>query len=297
MEYVKFGSTGREVSRLGFGGAVLGLKNYLDDFDPKNPAQRADCIKAIHRSLELGVTYFDTAQVYGDGESETVLGEALKGHDTGRLFIASKIPPHFEKGSAISLVEGSLRRLGVSTLDLLQFHGSSYSRELTEQIMEPEGRLDELLELKRQGMIRHIGFTTEDNNAAVYDFIEDGRFEMYQTCYNLVMQHPYDPNREFGSMYDAKKAGMGISVMRSVTFGIFQRWMQMIQPDNKHDYTPDLLQFVFSNPLIDVVLVGMRNVREVEQNVMICDDVEKRIDILKMFTYYANPMDNPSRKR
>jgi len=71
----------------------------------------------------------------------------------------------------------------------------------------------------------------------------------------------------------------------------------MIDPGNKRDYTPDLLQFAFSNPLIDVVLVGMRSIREVEQNVAICNDIENRIDILKMFTYYTNPLDNPSRKR
>ena len=155
MEYVKFGSTGREVSRLGFGGAVLGLKNYLDDdFDPKNPVHRKGCIKAIHKALELGITYFDTAQVYGGGESEAILGEALKGCDFSSLFIASKIPPHFEKGTAKTLVEDSLQRLGINTLDLLQFHGSSYNRDLTRQILEPGGRLDELLELKRQGMIK-----------------------------------------------------------------------------------------------------------------------------------------------
>ena len=286
MEYVQFGNTGREVSRIGYGGAVIGLKNYLDVFDPKDQTDRTSCIAAIHRALELGINYFDTAPGYGDGESETILGEALSGYDFSKLFIATKIGPGFEKGTAAQSVEASLKRLGAPVLDLIQLHGNSYDRDSARSILEPGGRLDELIELKRQGLVRHIGFTTEDNNDSVYSFINDGRFEMVQMCYNLFFQHPYDPNRPFGSLFETKKAGMATAVMRSTTSGVFSRWMRMVDPENTRDYTPDLLRFVFSNPLVDVVLIGMRSAVQVEQNVAICNDIDKRIDIMDLFRYY-----------
>ena len=287
MEYVTFGKTGRRVSRLGYGGAVLGLKNYLHDFDPADAAHRAGCIAGIHRALELGVNYFDTAPGYGGGESEKILGEALKGADFKELFIATKIGSRFEKGTARKSVEQSLERLGAPALDLIQLHGMSYSREHARLVLDAGGLLDELMDLKRQGLIHNIGFTTEDNNAAVYDFIEDGRFDMYQLCYNLFFQHPYDPNRPFGSLFEAEKAGMGISIMRPTTSGLFSKWMKLVDPDNTRDYTPDLLRFAFSNPLIDVVLVGMRSAQRVEQNVAICNDLESRYDVLQLFKYYT----------
>jgi len=285
MEYVTFGNTGRKVSRLGFGGAVLGLKNYLHEFDPLDTVHRADCIKAIHRALALGVNFFDTAPGYGDGESEAILGEALKGHDFSKLFIASKIGPNFEKGTAGQVIEASLKRLGAPVLDLVQLHGTSYSREQAREILG--WRMDELMELKGQGLIRHIGFTTEDNNPAVYDFIEDGRFSMIQMCYNLFFQHPHDYARPFGSLIEADKAGMGISIMRPTTSGLFQKWMKTVDPGNVRDYTPDLLRFAFSDPLVDVVLVGMRKASRVEQNVEICNDIENRINIGDLYKYYV----------
>ena len=152
--------------------------------------------------------------------------------------------------------------------------------------MKDGGLLDELEDAKRQGLVRHIGFTSEDNNAAVYDFIESGRFDMYQLCYNLLFQHPYDPNRPFGSFFEAEKQKMGIAIMRPTTSGLFGKWMQKVDPDNKRDYTRDLIQFTFSNPLIDVVLVGMRSEKRVIQNVEICNDLDGRIDILDLYKYY-----------
>ena len=286
MEYVTFGKTGRKVSRLGFGGAAIGLKNYLHAYDPLDAGQRMDSIQAVRKALESGINYFDSAPGYGDGESEKIIGEALAGEDFSKMFIATKIGRQFEKGTAVENIEKSLTRLKAPVLDLVQFHGMSYTEEESRNILEPNGLLDELLDAKRQGLIRHIGFTTEDNNKAVYDFIRDGRFDMYQLCYNLFFQHAYDPNRPFGSLFEAEQENMGIAVMRPTTSGLFDKWMKMVDPDNRKNYTSDLIQFVFSNPLVDVVLVGMRSAKRVEQNVALCDTVEGRIDILDLFKYY-----------
>ena len=287
MEYVPFGNTGRTVSRLGFGGAVTGLKNYLAEYDPKNSKDRDTVIKAIHTALDLGVTYFDTAPGYGEGESERIYGEALSSFPREKLFIASKIKYDAAPGETRRSVEASLKHLKTDYVDLIQLHGNSWKEEQVREILKNRGILDEMLSLKNEKMIRHVGFTSEDNNKAVYDFIEDGRFEMYMVCYNFVFQHCYDPNRPFGSMFEAEKKKMGIVTMRATTSGIFSRWMKKIDPGNKRDYTRDLIQFVFSNPLVDVVLVGMRNEEEVRMNAELCDDKSSRLDLIKdLFTYY-----------
>ena len=100
-----------------------------------------------------------------------------------------------------------------------------------------------------------------------------------QTCYNLVFQHTYEPTRPFGSIYEAKQAGMGVVTMRALTASVFQRWMEAVRPEDDFDYSPALLQFVLSNSLIDVALVGMRSPEEVDKNVAVLNDTAGRFDL------------------
>ena len=72
---------------------------------------------------------------------------------------------------------------------------------------------------------------------------------------------------------------MGIATMRTTTSGIFQKWMRMIRPDDIFDYTRALIQFVLSNKLVDVALVGMRTPDEVLRNIEIVEDKSGRIDL------------------
>jgi hypothetical protein len=136
-------------------------------------------------------------------------------------------------------------------------------------------------------LINHIGFTTEDNNPAVYRFIDSGRFDVVQMCYNLLYQHPAEWTRPFGSMFEAEDHGMGIVTMRTVTSGLLQRWIQWANPENTFDYTPALLQFVLSNPMVDVALVGMRDVEIVEANIEICEKLSGRIDLRALHAKYV----------
>jgi predicted aldo/keto reductase-like oxidoreductase len=109
--------------------------------------------------------------------------------------------------------------------------------------------------------------------------MNSGRFDEVQMCYNFIFQHPYEPSRPFGSLYEAERNQLGIAAMRAPTSGTFQRWIKMIRPDDTFDYNRALIQFVFSNPLVDVVLVGMRNASRVRQNVEIAGDIAGRIDL------------------
>ena len=284
METTQLGRTGAIVSRLGFGGAPAGLANYLGEYSPEDDKQRRDVIAALERALDLGVTYFDTAPAYGQGASEMIFGDALSGIG-GDIFVATKVV--LSEMDVRASVEGSLKRLRRDYVDLLQIHGSSYSREMVDAFLAPGGMVSQMEELRDGGLIRFLGFTTEDNNAGVYRFIESGRFDVMQLCYNLLHQHPAEQTRPFGSMFEAEAQKMGIVTMRTVTSGLLQRWVQWVNPANTFDYTPALLQFVLSNPLVDVALVGMRDVEIVEANAGIVDDLAGRIDVAKLHEKYV----------
>jgi aryl-alcohol dehydrogenase-like predicted oxidoreductase len=278
MEYVQFGKTGVTVSRLGFGGATAGSRNYIRPYDPDSRESRALMREALETALELGVTYFDTAPAFGKGASESIFGDVLGGADPKKTFLATKCIPAGYDGLMRSL-EGSLKRLRRDYVDLLQIHGGTYTAQRARQILAPGGMLEAMEKLKEKGLVRFIGFTSEDNNPAVFDFIECGRFDAAQLCCNLFFQHGYEPNRPFGSLLAAENRGLGISAMRGATSGAFQRWIKTIRPEDDFDYGPALIQFSFSNPLVDVVLLGMRSPDRVRQNVAIAGDFSGRIDI------------------
>jgi len=283
MEYTQLGRTNITVSRLGFGGAPAGLTNYLGEYTPANAEQRRDVIAALHRAVESGVTYFDTAPAYGQGESESIFGEALDGVGE-RVFLATKVSFGVDVRQS---AEASLTRLKRDRLDLLQIHGDTCTAATADAILAPGGMLDQMEQLKAEGLVRFTGFTTEDQNPAVYRFIETGRFDVVQLCYNLLFQHPAEWTRPFGAMFAAEKQGMGVATMRTVTSGLFQKWVQWANPANTFDYTPALLQFVLSNPMVDVALVGMRDVDIVEADVRIAEDMGGRIDLEALHAKYV----------
>jgi aryl-alcohol dehydrogenase-like predicted oxidoreductase len=263
MEYSTLGRTGAQVSHLGYGGAVLGLTDYLYTFDPNDPDDRAKLFEGIDAALESGINLFDTAPGYGNGASEKVLGEALKGVTASGgvpLFVSTKVKSGAEVDVRESL-ERSLERLGRDSVDLLQIHGTSYTRDDV--------------------------FTSEDNNDGVYRLIRSGLFDTMQICYNFIFQHPYEPSRPFGSLLEAKKNGLGVLTMRAPTSGTFQRWIEMVNPANTFDYTPALIQFVLSNPLVDVALVGMRDADLVHKNVAIVENTGGRISLDALHERYV----------
>ncbi|GHV69006.1 hypothetical protein AGMMS49928_09990 [Spirochaetia bacterium] len=287
MEYVEFGRTGVKVSRLGFGGAVAGLKNYLHAYDPASDESKNSVYRALETALELGITYFDTAPGYGEGASESMFGEVLGGVDPGKIFLATKCGPTSYDG-LIRSVEESLKRLHRDYVDLIQIHGSSYTDENVSELLGPGGMVEGMEKLKKEGVVKYIGFTSEDNNRGLFDLMNSRRFDQVQMCYNFIFQHGYEPSRPFGSLLTAEKNGLGISTMRAPTSGTFQRWMKMIRPDDTFDYNRALIQFVFSNPLVDVVLVGMRSASRVQQNVDIANDLSGRVNLDEIHGRYVS---------
>ena len=101
MEYVRFGRTEATVSRSGFGGAPAGLRNYLEQHDPKVEVGRQGVIDAVLRAVELGLTYFDTAAGYGNGEGEAIFSEALSQESS---WLRNCLPAHRTPGAAWQII-------------------------------------------------------------------------------------------------------------------------------------------------------------------------------------------------
>jgi uncharacterized protein len=272
-------------SRLGFGGAAIGIRNYMGAYDAGSDEAVVSAIAALRRAMALGVTYFDSAPSYGSGLSERIIGQALAGV-IEQVFVATKVWPSYPGGARASL-ETSLQNLNRPRVDLLQIHGESYSSELAEEILRRGGLVDQMEELKREGLVGKLGFSVEDMSDGTYQLIRSGRFDAIQLMYNFILQHPYEPSRPFGALFEAKKHKMMTITMRTATSGIFQKWIQAVNPDNTFDYTPALLQFVLSNNLVDVALVGMRTVQDVESCVGIWRDETNRIDIDQLWNRFV----------
>jgi aryl-alcohol dehydrogenase-like predicted oxidoreductase len=183
MEQRALGRTGLRVSALGFGcGNVGGLVIR------GTPAERE---RAVARALELGITYFDTAPSYGDGLSETHLGQALRALDVtphvGTKFRVTPGAPGDVRRAIVGSLEASLERLGLPRVDVFYLHNvvGALPRGLTGQQVVAEVA-PALESLKRQGKIGVAGFTANGETAALHEIVASGTYGAAQVFYNLL---------------------------------------------------------------------------------------------------------------
>lgn len=157
LTYRQLGNTDMKVSSLSFGASSLG--GVFKETEDRESAA------LVRRVLEEGVNYIDTAPWYGQGRSERVLGEALKGVPRGAYYLATKVGRYeldtprmfdFTKERITRSVEESLARLGVDYIDVIQVHDVEFCLSL-EQLVKHT--LPALQELKKQGKVRYIGVT------------------------------------------------------------------------------------------------------------------------------------------
>ena len=284
MQYRTLGRTGERVSELGFGGTGVGMKNYLTEWDPD--AQMEASCEAMTRSVELGINYFDTAALYGKGMSEQLFGRVLKPH-RDQVFLATKVRAA-DADSVMASVEESLTRLQTDQIDLLQYHGEWITEEIVEDIEKRDGVLAGLQQAQREGLVRYIGFTSEGVTGGVSRLIDSEAFDVMQIQYNLFFQHPCDPDKQQGVMYEAEARNMGIVLMRTFTGGVFQKWIPQVAPlhHDQIDFPRALLAFALSNPMTDVALADMRRTDWVESNVAVVNDPSARIDLDGLFARF-----------
>jgi len=182
MEYREFGRTGWKVSSVGFGAwAIGGTWGPVDD---------ADSLKALNQALDLGVNFFDTADVYGDGRSERLLAR-LRRERREPFFVVTKagrrLNPHVAAGynreNLTAFVERSLRNLETDALDLVQLHCPP-----TEVYYMPEV-FDILDDLVKQGKLRYYGVSVEKVEEAL-KAIEYPNVQSVQIIFNIFRQRP-----------------------------------------------------------------------------------------------------------
>ena len=287
MQYRTLGKTGLLVSEVGMGGAQFGLTNYMGHWDATSEAAERETTATIQRALDLGYNYFDTAPGYGSGRSEEMVGRALEGHRQD-VVLATKVSHGSWTPDAIHRsVEDSLRLLRSDVIDVIQFHGGWYHQQDVDAILV-EGGLDAFQELREQGKVRYLGFTAEGPSCGVEQLIATGAFDVMQIRYNLMYQHPSDWENSEGVIRQADAQGMGIVLMRPLTSGVFQRLMAEAFPEiDVLAVGRLLLNYVLSDPYVDVALVGVREPRFVELNNESSDDVASRIDLAALHDRYV----------
>jgi aryl-alcohol dehydrogenase-like predicted oxidoreductase len=207
MNYRELGRTGWRVSAVSLGAwAIGGTWGSVDD---------RESLTALHRAVELGVNFFDTADVYGDGRSERLLAR-LKRERKEEVIIATKagrrLDPHIAEGysaeNLTAFVERSLRNLGVEALDLLQLHSAP-----PEVYYRPEvfAALDGLV---KQGKVRYYGVSVEKVEEAL-KAIEYPSVQTVQLIFNIFRQRPAE--LFFG---EARKRKVGILARLPLSSGM-----------------------------------------------------------------------------
>ncbi len=184
MQYREFGRTGWKVSTISFGAWAIG-GTWGDVKDEESLA-------ALHRALDLGVNFFDTADVYGDGRSEQLLAK-LRKERSEKFYIATKAgrgrDPHvannYNKENLTAFVERSLKNLEVEALDLLQLHTPP-----TEVFYMPEV-FDVLDGLVKDGKVRYYGVSVEKVEEGL-KAIEYPNVQTVQIIFNMFRQRPLD---------------------------------------------------------------------------------------------------------
>jgi aryl-alcohol dehydrogenase-like predicted oxidoreductase len=194
MNYKNFSKSSEKISQLGFGTWGIGKTFWIGAED--NESKRA-----LHKAIELGINFFDSALVYGNGHSEKLIGEVEK--ESGKhLFITSKIPSKkfewpandkskledsFPEKQILLSTERSLRNLNRDYLDLQQFH------VWNDNWAEQDEWKEAVLKLKKDGKVKYFGISMNDHQAENgIKAAESGLIDSFQVIFNIFDQSPID---------------------------------------------------------------------------------------------------------
>ena len=240
MEYRILGKTGLKISRMGFGGIPI---QKIDEEGTR---------KLLHEMMEMGVNYIDSARGYT--VSEQYIGYGLEGI-RDKFVLATKSMSRTKEAMAAD-IETSLGNFRTDYIDLYQVHNPSM--EQLDQVIGEGGALEALMEAKAAGKIGHIGLTAHSTavfeRALGLDWVETIMFP-----YNIVEQQGAE------LIHKCAEKNIGFIDMKSLAGGAIE------------DATL-ALRYVCSNPDVTVVIPGMAEVRELEQNLAACSNTEPLAD-------------------
>jgi predicted aldo/keto reductase-like oxidoreductase len=207
MPYRILGKTKERVSAIGLGGYHLG-----------HPPDPADAIRIVRSAIDRGITFMDNCWDYHLGESEKRMGLALRDGYRQRIFLMTKFDGR-TKDSTARQIDDSLQRLQTDRIDLMQYH-ENIRLEDPDRFFAPKGPLEALMEAKKAGKIRYIGFTGHKDplvHLRMLDVAAHHHFQ-FDTCQmplNLMDAH----FRSFEHMVLPKLVDQGIGVLGMKSMG------------------------------------------------------------------------------
>ncbi|MEE4541891.1 aldo/keto reductase [Streptomyces sp. V4-01] len=298
MRYRPLGRSGLSVSEIGYGAWGIGASAWIG-------ASEDDSLRALHRALDLGVNFVDTARGYG--ESERIVGRLVRERAGDEVLVATKVPPlngrwpapdgvdpadAFPGAHIRQSLETSLRTSGLDHFDVLQFHVWS------DEWVGRGDWLETIADLKSEGLIRLFGVSINDHQPAnALALVRSGAVDTVQVIYNVFDQAPaeelFPACEEHGVGVIVRVAldegGLTGSVVAGSTFpeGDFRnRYFRGDRPAQVEEHVDAIvadlgitrdelagtaLRFVLSAPQVSTVIPGMRTVRNAERNAAVSD--------------------------
>ncbi len=267
MKYRRMGSLGWEVSALGFGCMRLPPRRVN-----KLRAETVESVKIIRHGIDLGINYLDSAYVYHLGDSEKVLGYALKDGYRERVKVATKLPLFLvrSEGDFDRYLKTSLERLQTDYLDFYLLHGMD--RGGFEKVKRL-GLIDKMREAKEKGLIHHIGFSFHDTLPVFKEIIDYYPWDMAQIQYNY-MDTGVQATTE-GLKYAYGK-GIAVVVMEPLKGGKLanppREALDVFKKSGISRTPVDwAFKFLWNRPEVSTVLSGMGSLKMVDENCAYAD--------------------------
>ena len=206
----------------------------------------------IRRAIDLGVNYFDTGRMYGEGNSERITGIALKGK-RDKVILATKTDAR-TKADVLKDMDASLKALDTDHVDIWHLH----SRDTPETITDEAVEACEML--KKQGKTRFIGVSAHDVNAVVDRILKIGRFDVVQTTYSYAIGAPFR-NAAISRLHNA---GLGVVAMKVIiaVAGFVPREIKL-----PNEGPLAAIKWVLTNPAISTTVPHPDNLAQLEMNV------------------------------
>ncbi len=289
MEYTRLGITDLEISRIGFGCWAIGGHGYgkVDD---------KESMEAVRKALDLGINFFDTADVYGFGHSEEILGKAL-GTKRNDVIIATKFGVHWDSAGrtfrdcsakkVFEALDHSLKRLKVETILLYQIHWPDPHTPLPET-------MEALLQCQKAGKIKYIGLSNFEEGV-IEPIQKIGRVESLQSCYNLI-----DRQVEKDILFCCQKFKMAFLAHTPLARGLLSAkyraghlFSEMDTRNRSHYFSGDqfhkntkllttlraigerysktpsqvALRWILDNPMVSCAVVGIKSLEQLNENI------------------------------
>jgi aryl-alcohol dehydrogenase-like predicted oxidoreductase len=249
---VALGRTGARVSRLGIGCAYFQRKQVTPD----------DVRATLHRALELGVNYLDTAPVYGNPETgfaEEKMGPAIA-EVRDKVFLVTKTEEPTYEGTW-KLLRQSLKRMRTDRVDLVHLHnfGDETLWGDRKRVFGDNGAMAALREARRQGVVRFIGASGHLHPTRFHEALDSGEIDVLMNAVNFVVRHTYDFEHKVWSR--ARHMNVGLVAMK--VLGGAAREQGGFKLDEK--YYDQAIRYALSVPGIAVAVIGLENIAELEK--------------------------------